>query len=286
MKDGEVFSPSKIMLHQGENKMLLLSDRRPDTVFALDIEREKIVEEWKTQDDIAVSDIAPNEKYAQKTQEQQLVAVNRNAVFRMDPRQKTPVVQQQTYQKVPVFTSVSTNGAGRIAVGSAKGEIRMYTDCDKRSKTNLPGLGDAISGMDVTEDGCWILATTRSYLMVISTGRDDGRTGFDVRLGKDKKAPIKLQLRTEDVIKYNIVETNFTPAHFDTGDNITEEWIISSTGPYIITWNFTKAKQGKNVYKIKQLDVEVISDQFVFGKQDKVVVTTADDIYLQSRTKK
>jgi len=286
MKNGEIFSPTKVMLHQGEHKMLLLNDKRPDTVFALDLERQKVVEEWKTQDDMAVGSIAPTEKYAQMTTEQNIVAVNRNAVFRMDPRQKAPIAQSFVYKTIPDMTSINTNGLGHIAVGSAKGEIRMFKDCTMRAKTLLPGLGDAIVGIDVTENGQWILATTKSYLMVIPTLREDGRTGFEVGMGQQKKPPIKLQLKKDDLMKYNISETSFTSAHFDTGDSITEEWIVSSTGPYIITWDFKKVQEGKNVYKIKQLNEEIMGDQFVYNQKDKVIVTTEDDIYLQKRTKK
>jgi len=284
-RDGTVFSPSKIMLHEGERKMLMLNDKRPDTVFALDIERQKIVEEWKTQDDIAVASIAPTEKYAQLSTEQNIVGVNRNTVFRMDPRQKAPIAQSFVYQQPPNMTTISTNGAGHIAVGSAKGEIRLFKDCTMRAKTLLPGLGDAILDIDVTDDGSWVLATTAHYLMAIPTTREDGRTGFQIGMGKEKKKPVKLHLKPEDMAAYNIEDVNFTNAHFDTGENIKEQYIISSTGPFVVTWNMKQVTQGKNVYTIKQLKEEVVSDQFVYNQQDKVVITTQDDILIQSRKK-
>jgi len=198
------------------------------------------------------------------------------------------VVQQQSYAKAPQFSCVGTNGAGNLAVGSDKGEIRMFSDCDKRAKTALPGLGDPIVGMDVTEDGKWIVATTKQYLMVIGTEKADGKTGFEGRgMGKEKRAPIKLQLRPEDIVKHNITETSFTTAHFNTGENIHEEWIVTSTGPFIITWDFRKVKQGRvNEYKIKECKDDVVADQFLFDERNKVVVTTDNDIYVASSKKK
>jgi hypothetical protein len=36
------------------------------------------------------------------------------------------------------------------------------------------------------------------------------------------------------------------------GDNIDESWIVTSTGPYIVIWNFNKVKQ-KKLYEYKVL---------------------------------
>jgi hypothetical protein len=48
-----------------------------------------------------------------------------------------------------------------------------------------------------------------------------------------------------------ISQVNFTPARFNVGDGITEDWIVTSTGPYIITWNFRKIRQGRKPdYKV------------------------------------
>jgi hypothetical protein len=55
-----------------------------------------------------------------------------------------------------------------------------------RAKTTLPGLGDPIIGIDVTEDGRWILATCRTYIIVIPTDLPNGNTGFEKPMGKYK----------------------------------------------------------------------------------------------------
>lgn len=45
-----------------------------------------------------------------------------------------------------------------------------------QAKTSIPGLGKAITSVDVTYDGNWVLATTDDYLMVVKTSfEDDGK---------------------------------------------------------------------------------------------------------------
>ena len=63
-------------------------------------------------------------------------------------------------------------GDGYVVIGSEDGQVRMFSETDKalsRAKTSIPGLGAPITSVDVTYDGKWVLATTKSYLMVIKT---------------------------------------------------------------------------------------------------------------------
>jgi hypothetical protein len=161
----------------------------------------------------------------------------------------------------------------------------MFNDLNKRAKTSLPGLGHNITGMDTTEDGSWVLATTDYYLLLIPTCLSNGKTGFDVSMGKEKPIPYKLQLRPQDLAKLGIREVKFTSAKFDTGESIEEKWIITSTGPYLITWNFDKVKKFGIVddYKIKKCPEKVVADQFRYNYANEVVVTLPDDVVLQKR---
>jgi hypothetical protein len=91
-----------------------------------------------------------------------------------------------------------------VVAGDSKGELRLYSDISKRAKTALPGLGgqylpsihfqhpsnmnacmntshcmiiDGVIGVDVTEDGKYVLATTKAYLLLIPTSLP-GQFGF------------------------------------------------------------------------------------------------------------
>merc|ERR1712080_321203 len=183
----------------------------------------------------------------------------------------------------PDFSCIATTGQGYAVIGSHKGEIRMYSEIgQKRAKTNLPGLGDGITGLDVTQDGKYILATTQWYLLLIMTeiqGDSKHRTGFQVGMGKKMRKPIKLQLSHVDMLKYNINEVNFKSATFNTGEDVAEEFIVSSTGPYLVTWDFRQVKRGvRNCYKIKKT-CDIIEAKFRYAKKDQVVVNSPYDVY-------
>jgi hypothetical protein len=77
--------------------------------------------------------------------------------------------------------------------------------------------------------------------------------------------------------KYKITSVNFTPAKFNnfnlsTGEHVS---IVTSTGPYLVTWNFIKVKKGLlKSYQIKKIENEKLVDsQFKFNDEEKIVIT-------------
>lgn len=81
---------------------------------------------------------------------------------------------------------------GGLAIGSLNGEIRLYKEVGQNAKTLLPGLGDPIRAIDMSIDGKWVIATTQTYLLLVPTMCDNGKTGFEHRMGKEKPNPKKL----------------------------------------------------------------------------------------------
>ena len=157
-KKGETLKPTQMLLHEGDRKMMLLDANDPNRVYEMDIERGKIVQEFQPVEDadFAVRSVGHTSKYAERTGEQLILGVNKNSVFSLDPRQHgNKLAQKHTYSTAMGMNSIVANGAGNVATGSEKGEIRLYNDIDKIAKTRLPGLGDAIIGLDTTEDGKW-----------------------------------------------------------------------------------------------------------------------------------
>lgn len=210
-----------MMLHDQDTKMVLMDPNAPNSLFAMDIEAGKIVEEWKIHDDVPVSHIAPENKFAQMTHEQTLVGASGNALFRIDPRvsgKKMVDSQFKQYANKQKFSGVTTTKDGKLAVGSEKGEIRLFDSIGKNAKTALPPLGDPIIGIDVTADGRYIIATTETYLLLLDTkigqGRYTGSLGFDRSFPADAKPiPMRLQLRGEH-IAYMESRVSFTPARY------------------------------------------------------------------------
>jgi hypothetical protein len=63
--DGSVFSPSKVMLHDRDRKMLMLRPDRENTVVELDLETQQVVQEYQAQDDTKIRDLGPHSRFAQ-----------------------------------------------------------------------------------------------------------------------------------------------------------------------------------------------------------------------------
>lgn len=152
-----------------------------------------------------IQDFIPDTKYAQMTTAQTLVGIGKSSLFRIDPRlsgQKRVDSESMSYKTRVGFSCASTTGKGELVVASHTGDIRLYNKLSIRAKTHLPGIGsnilanrdfhhivDPILGVDVTEDGKFILATCKTYLLVVSTEKStgaDAKNGFQQSLGAEK----------------------------------------------------------------------------------------------------
>lgn len=56
---GTLFSPTKVMLHAEDTNMVLQDAANPNSLFRMDLEYGKVVDEWKVHDDIPVNVVAP-----------------------------------------------------------------------------------------------------------------------------------------------------------------------------------------------------------------------------------
>jgi hypothetical protein len=142
-------------------------------------------------------------------------------------------------------------------------------------------LGDSIIGLDSTKDGKWLVATTRTYLVLIPTFTA-GKDGYKQALGKEKKIPHKLTIKPEDTKKYGIAEIDFTAAKFNDSRDGLEKYIITSTGTCVVYWNMNAILKGlKNKYKIKQIGSQIMGNEFRFDREDNVIVTLPNELRLQ-----
>lgn len=57
---GKLFSPKKVMLHAEDTNMILQKDGDPHSLYRMDLEYGKVVDEWKVHDDIDVKTFAPD----------------------------------------------------------------------------------------------------------------------------------------------------------------------------------------------------------------------------------
>ncbi|KAG9242689.1 VID27 cytoplasmic protein-domain-containing protein [Calycina marina] len=293
--DGKIFSPKKVMLHQEDNNMILQDGADPSTLYKMDLNYGKIVDEWKVHDDITVNNFVPESKFSQTTGEQTFLGMSSNALYRVDPRlagNKLVDAQLKQYVSKNDFSAAATTEKGYIAVASTKGDIRMFDRLGINAKTHIPALGDPIIGLDVSADGRWVLATCRTYLLLIDTmqkdGKNEGKLGFEKSFGKDSKPqPRRLGLTPAHVAQFQHetgIPLSFTTARFNTGVESTETSIITATGPFIVTWNLKKAIQNiKNPYSIKRYEEVVKADNFKFGSDKNVIVALPNEVNMVAK---
>lgn len=293
-------SPRQLMLHGEDRSLLLVDAQEPGTIHRMDVEYGRVVEEWQASKSseepggssatslAALSAILPSSKYAQLTGEPTLIGLTDRSLFRLDPRLPGPVKRVQAESKEYVlkngFSCGATTGSGELAVGSARGEIRLFDRLDRRAKTLLPGFGDPILALDSTESGRWLVATCKTYLLLICTEHadQDGLLGFHRSLGAKKPIPRRLQLRPEHVA-YLGGPVSFTAARFSTGQS-EERSIITSTGPYVITWNLRRVKAGHvHDYQIRKYEDTVVADNFRYGQDRSIVVTLPNHVTMLSK---
>jgi hypothetical protein len=230
------------------------------------------------------------------THEPTFLGISHNALYRVDPRQsgaKLVDSQLKQYASKNDFSALATTEKGYIAVASNKGDIRLFDRLGINAKTHIPALGEPIIGLDVSANGRWVLATCRTYLLLVDAlqqgGKNEGKLGFERSFAADSKPqPRRLGLTPEHVAQF-AHETgkgvSFTPAKFNTGEGIEETSIITATGPYIIEWNLQKVLGGKkSPYLIKRYTDNVNADDFKFGTDKNVIVALPNEVSAVSHT--
>nr|POE47921.1 vacuolar import and degradation protein 27 [Quercus suber] len=293
---GKALAPTKVMLHAGDRNMVLQSGTDPNSLFRMDMETGKVVDEWKVHDDIPVNIFTPGSKFAQKTDEQTFLGLSGNALYRIDPRlsgSKLVDSELKQYASKNDFSAAATTEKGYIAVASNKGDIRMFDRLGINAKTALPALGDPIIGLDVSADGRWVLATTRTYLLLIdNTHKEDskwaGKLGFEKAFAKDDKpAPRRLGLTPSHVAQFQHetkAPLSFTPAKFNVGEHKDETTIVTATGPFVVTWSLKKVQEGrKDPYQIKRYTEEIKADNFKFGSDKNIIVALPQNVDMVAR---
>jgi hypothetical protein len=292
---GRLFSPTKVMLHAEDQNMVMQDNANPNALYRMDLEYGKVVDEWKVHDDIPVQTFAPENKFSQMTSAQPFLGVSSNALFRIDPRvsgNKLVEENLKQYASKNGFSAAATTEKGYIAVASNKGDVRLFDRLGVNAKTHIPALGEPIIGLDTSADGRWVLATCKTYLLLIDTlqkdGKNEGKLGFEKSFAKDSKPqPRRLGLSPSHVAQFQHetkAPLSFTTAKFNTGIDKTETSIITSTGPFLVTWTLKKVLAGnKDPYAIRRYAAEVKADNFEFGSDKNVILALPNEVDMVSR---
>jgi hypothetical protein len=283
---GNAITPSKGLLHQGD-KTLLLIDQQSDKVHHLDLETEKVVQTYNA-DNQKVMDLFPVTKFAQAENEQTFLGMNGKATFVMDPRQagNSHRVRSYEYASNPQLSCMASDAKGHFVVGSRIGEFRLFDGekggkegTIKKAKTLLQGFGDAVTNVDVTSDGQWILGTTDTYLILLEAKLGGGDTAFEKPMpAANRPKPIRLQLKVDDIANLGLDGAKFTPARFEADEGRKDQRIVTSMGSVAVKWDFGKirrarSEKGKNsaTYTLTRMDDFIVATD-IFAKNRNVVV--------------
>ncbi|VEU23596.1 DEKNAAC104587 [Brettanomyces naardenensis] len=291
--------PDKMMLQKGDSIMIIQDNKDPDTLYKLDLERGQVVEDWNMTKDsvnLPVVNFAPNEKYAEMSNDETFLGLSSQSMFKVDPRTKDKVVDSQfkEYKTKTNFSHIATTESGYIAASTKAGEIKLYDQLGKNAKTALPGLGDDFLGLTTSNDGRFLLATCKTYLLLIDIkikkGKYRYKLGFERSFGKDDKPlPKKLSLKPEHLAYLRQTcgsNLTFTKANFNTSltsksKNPTS--IITSVGPFAITWNLRKVlNNDPEPYTIRRYHDNVMMGDFTFHNLHRMILTLPDDVTLVS----
>ena len=222
-KSASYLTPKKGMLIRGEREMMVLSpveqgDPHASGVSQLDLSTGKTVANWQFGKDgtpITMLDVTNDTKASQlDASASTFLGLDTNRLVRWDMRDRYGIVQEidspvlnwtegHNFSRGTNFQCFASAGDGSVVVGSKDGKVRLYgTTSMRQAKTAFPGLGSPITHVDVTYDGKWVLATTDTYMILISTVFKDKdgktKTGFSGRMGGKIAAPRLLKLNPID----------------------------------------------------------------------------------------
>jgi hypothetical protein len=188
-----------------------------------DLEAGRVVREWACTmngADVPMADISTDSKDAQLDHRSTFLGLDSNRLCRWDQRTAEGVVEElsltykagKDYARGTNFTCMATSGDGYVAVGAQNGRIRLFGSKQsmesyefKQAATSVPGLGLAITAIDVTYDSRYVVATTDKYLIVLQTVFKDAKgadtNGFVSRMGSKTPPPKLLRLTPEDRVR-------------------------------------------------------------------------------------
>jgi len=112
--------------------------------------------------------------------------------------------------------------------------------------------------------------------------------GFERSFAKDSKPqPRRLALTPSHVAQFQHetgAPLSFTAAKFNASPENPETSIITSTGPFLVTWSLKKVVAGsKDPYHIKRYAAQVMADNFEFGSDKNVILALPNEVDMVSR---
>lgn len=274
------------MLTEQDTKMLLLDQYNPSSVYYMDLNQGKIVSELKHSNGKGIVDISLLSKDAFAGTNPEFLGVQEKGILRLDPRVANSIVEERAYKTDYGFNTITGAVGNFYAVGSDTGDIRLFDKISGAKARNLlPSMfGQKIISLDTSASGEFILACTRSIVMLIPT-MQDGKNGFSFTFRKaSKPQPKILKVDPKTMAQNGFDSFSFNYAKFDERKGSKETSIIAVSSNCMIIWSLKKIMRGQFITKaVKKFEDKIIShdykynsDKFVAALPKKILVQDAD----------
>lgn len=277
---GGKLTPSKIQLQEADSKMTFIDNNHIDTIFYYDVEKNKVVNEFKSEGNAKIKDISiAGGKSGHLGNDPMILSVAENDIFKVDPRVAKGFVQAKNYKTKIGFEKVLGVVNDNFVVGSQNGDIRMFNSVGGNAKNVIPSMfGDKIIMMDSSKDGNLLLLTFNRYIALMPT-LQNGKSAYGTTFRKDAKPkPLILRVDPKVLARNHMAEPNFVSAKFDFKTEGPESHIVAACGNILITWDLAKVLKGNLVARsYVRMEDKIVDGEFVFN-QDNLITALPKDI--------
>lgn len=307
------------LLQKDEQKMFFVDAKSAKLEGALremDLMTGKIVQTYQpAKDTETFKGVQYYQKFASESPNL-LSCINSTATFmidtRLDPSNCVVVedgkdfsdLDYRSFKKGQFFTCHATSRNGYLAVGDQSGSIRLYTGPPGARKADGKGhhaklaktlieIGNPILHLDITNDGEFVIATTKDRVLVLCTlyvddKKNDTKNGFDGRMGKHKPSPLALLPSPAQVLRLGGANAvNFAKATLE-GVEGSEQWIVAVCGAMICTWSMSRVREAVKSHSVVYCETKDAQRGTLLGaeiRNDRVEFLSADAFGLQMRSK-
>ncbi|CUG92514.1 Hypothetical protein, putative [Bodo saltans] len=244
-----------------------------------------------------------------------LSCISSNAAFvvdtRLDPK-KCAVVddgkefsdyQYRSLKKDQHFTCHATSRNGFLAVGDQSGAVRLYTGPPGGRKAEGGGhhaklaktlieLATPVLHLDVTNDGEFVIVTTKDRILVLCTlyvdDKKKEKNGFEGRMGKQKPSPLALLPSPAQVLRMGGANAvDFAKATLEGVDG-SEQWIVAVCGTMICTWSMARVREAVKTHSVVYCETKDAKRGTLLGaeiRNDRVEFLSSDALGMQLRSK-
>ena len=260
-----------------ETNLLILDYNNPNTITQYDLNKNKIVNEWKINHKNQINTICLFKKFDQKIDSNLIYGITSNSMFLFNCDEGN-IIEEKKYEMNYHMNSISSGINNEFAISTEKGEIRLYNKIGKA--LNLYSLnGDYIKNIDISNNGNFIVCTCDFQLIVFNTIGKNKLNSFYKRVSYENRNPvIYLKLRDSDIKKYNLNGIKYNNGKFNI-NNENENDIICSIGKLVVIWSFNYGKYDK--YQIFKMNENIISSEYKYGK-NQIVITMPKNISIKN----